>query len=72
VSFDHELIQEEHMTTIGIIGAGVAGLHLGLLLQKYGVAATIYAEKTPEQQLAGQLRNIVVRSAPPGASLFKT
>lgn len=49
---------------IGIIGSGIAGLHLGLFLQKRGIAATIYAEKTPEQQFGGRLRNIVVRSAP--------
>jgi hypothetical protein len=64
VSSDQERIQEKHMTTIGIVGAGVAGLHLGLFLQKYGVTATIYTEKTAEQQLAGKLSNIVVRSAP--------
>jgi hypothetical protein len=52
------------MTHIGIVGAGIAGLHLGLFLQKYGIAATIYTDKTPEQQLGGRLANIVVRSAP--------
>jgi 2-polyprenyl-6-methoxyphenol hydroxylase-like FAD-dependent oxidoreductase len=52
------------MTHIGIIGAGIAGLHLGLFLQKHGIAATIYTDKTPEQQLGGRLANIVVRSAP--------
>jgi hypothetical protein len=52
------------MVNIGIVGAGVAGLHLGLLLQKHGITATIYAEKAPEQQLAGRLSNIVIRSAP--------
>ncbi len=52
------------MTSIGIVGAGVAGLHLGLFLQKHGIAATIHTEKTPEQQLDGPLSNIVIRSAP--------
>src|SRR6266540_2990438 len=52
------------MISIGIVGAGVAGLQLGLFLQQHGIAATIYAEKTPEQQLAAQLSNIVIRSAP--------
>jgi len=52
------------MTNIGIIGAGIAGLHLGLFLQKHGIAATIYTEKTPEQQLGGRLANVVVRFAP--------
>jgi 2-polyprenyl-6-methoxyphenol hydroxylase-like FAD-dependent oxidoreductase len=32
------------MSNIGIIGAGIAGLHLGLLLRKYDIAATIYTE----------------------------
>jgi len=52
------------MTSIGIVGAGVAGLHLGLFLQQHGIAATIYAEKAPEEHLAGRLSNIVIRSAP--------
>jgi hypothetical protein len=49
------------MTNIGIIGAGIAGLHLGLFLRQHDIAATIYTEKTPEQQLGGRLCNIVVR-----------
>jgi hypothetical protein len=52
------------MTHIGIIGAGIAGLHLGLFLRQQGVAATIYTERTAAQQLNGRLSNIVVRSAP--------
>jgi Styrene monooxygenase A putative substrate binding domain len=52
------------MISIGIVGAGVAGLQLGLFLQQHGIAATIYAEKTPQQQLAARLSNIVIRSAP--------
>src|SRR5262245_23104573 len=52
------------MTHIGIIGAGIAGLHLGLFLQQHGIVATIYAEKTPEQQRGGRLANVVIRSAP--------
>jgi len=52
------------MTSIGIIGAGVAGLQLGLFLRQHGIDATIYAEKAPEQHLAGRLSNIVIRSAP--------
>jgi 2-polyprenyl-6-methoxyphenol hydroxylase-like FAD-dependent oxidoreductase len=49
---------------IGIIGAGIAGLHLGLFLRKYGIAATIYTEKTPQQQLGERLTNVVARFAP--------
>jgi 2-polyprenyl-6-methoxyphenol hydroxylase-like FAD-dependent oxidoreductase len=50
------------VTQIGIIGAGVAGLQLGLLLQKHGVESTIYAEHTPEQLRAQRLRNLVCRN----------
>jgi 2-polyprenyl-6-methoxyphenol hydroxylase-like FAD-dependent oxidoreductase len=52
------------MKNIGIIGAGIAGLHLGLLLQQNGVSTTLYIEQTPEQLLSGRLPNIVIRSAP--------
>jgi hypothetical protein len=52
------------MNNIGIIGAGIAGLQLGLFLRSYGIEATIYTEKTPEQQRAARLTNIVVRNAP--------
>jgi 2-polyprenyl-6-methoxyphenol hydroxylase-like FAD-dependent oxidoreductase len=51
------------MPNIGIIGAGIAGLHLGLFLRNYGMEATIYTEKTPEQQQAARLSNIVIRNA---------
>ena len=52
------------MANIGIIGSGIAGLQLGLALQRYGVTATIYAERTPEQQLGRRLSNLVCRNAP--------
>lgn len=52
------------MPNIGIIGAGIAGLHLGLFLRKHGIEATIYTEKTPAQQLGERLANIVARFAP--------
>jgi hypothetical protein len=51
------------MKNIGIIGAGIAGLHLGLLLRQHGIKTTIYTEKTPEQQLGGRLANVVARFA---------
>src|SRR5215212_6642124 len=51
------------MNNIGIIGAGIAGLHLGLFLRSYGIEATIYTEKTPEQQRAARLANVVIRNA---------
>jgi 2-polyprenyl-6-methoxyphenol hydroxylase-like FAD-dependent oxidoreductase len=50
------------MTSIGIIGAGVAGLHLGLFLRQHGIQATIYTEKTPEQQFGSRLPAMVARA----------
>jgi 2-polyprenyl-6-methoxyphenol hydroxylase-like FAD-dependent oxidoreductase len=38
------------MERIGIVGAGVAGLHLALYLQQHGVPARLYAERTPAAQ----------------------
>jgi 2-polyprenyl-6-methoxyphenol hydroxylase-like FAD-dependent oxidoreductase len=55
---------EDSMKNIGIIGAGIAGLQLGLLLQQHDVTATLYIEQPPEQQLNSRLPNIVIRSAP--------
>lgn len=51
------------MAGIGIVGAGVAGLQLGLFLQKHNIPATIYTERTAEQQRAGRLLNTVGRSS---------
>jgi 2-polyprenyl-6-methoxyphenol hydroxylase-like FAD-dependent oxidoreductase len=48
------------MAGIGIVGAGVAGLHLGLFLQQHGVPSTIYSDKTLEQLAQGRLLNTVV------------
>lgn len=50
------------MTSIGIIGAGVAGLQLGLYLRQHGIDVTIYAEKSPEQQFGSRLPALVARS----------
>ena len=44
---------------IGIVGAGTAGLHLALMLQQRGVDATLYAERTADEVLAGRLANTV-------------
>src|SRR5262245_50130431 len=49
------------MPTIGIVGSGIAGLHLGLYLQQAGIAATIYSDRTPEQIRAGRIPNFVAR-----------
>lgn len=45
------------MVNIGIIGAGVAGLQLGLYLQKRGLSPTLYAESTPEAMRGARLPN---------------
>jgi hypothetical protein len=50
--------------SIGIVGAGIAGLTLALALQQRGVKVTLYSEKTPEEIRAGRLSNVVIRSAP--------
>jgi 2-polyprenyl-6-methoxyphenol hydroxylase-like FAD-dependent oxidoreductase len=47
------------MKSIGIIGAGVAGLHLGLQLRQHGIDTTIYTNRTPEQVRDGRLLNSV-------------
>ncbi len=44
---------------IGIIGAGVGGLHLGLYLRKHGVDATIITDRTPEDYVGAKLFNTV-------------
>jgi hypothetical protein len=49
------------MSNIGIVGAGVAGLHLGLYLRQQGIETTIYAEKTPGQEFGGRIPALVAR-----------
>lgn len=44
---------------IGIVGAGVAGLHLGLFLREHDVPATIYTERSADDVAAGRLPNTV-------------
>src|SRR5580693_5026266 len=46
---------EAVMHDIGIVGAGIAGLHLGLFLQKRGIQATLYADRTPDEVRRGRL-----------------
>ncbi|GAA2352179.1 alanine-phosphoribitol ligase [Saccharopolyspora halophila] len=43
------------MDGIGIAGAGVAGLHLGLLLRRNDIPVTLYSDRTPEQLGSGRL-----------------
>ncbi|HZL55248.1 MAG TPA: styrene monooxygenase/indole monooxygenase family protein [Solirubrobacteraceae bacterium] len=45
--------------SIAIIGAGVSGLHLGLLLREHDVDVTIYAERSAKDVGGGRLLNTV-------------
>lgn len=47
------------MKNIGIVGAGVAGLHLGLQLRQHDVPVTIYTNRTPEEVRDGRVMNSV-------------
>ncbi|MBM7773184.1 2-polyprenyl-6-methoxyphenol hydroxylase-like FAD-dependent oxidoreductase [Actinokineospora baliensis] len=47
------------MPNIGIVGSGIAGLHLGLYLRKHDIDVTIYSDKTAEQLAGGRLLNTV-------------
>ena len=42
-----------------IVGAGTAGLHLGLHLIENGVEATIYTDRRPEEYASMRLLNTV-------------
>jgi 2-polyprenyl-6-methoxyphenol hydroxylase-like FAD-dependent oxidoreductase len=44
---------------IGIVGAGIAGLHLALYLQKHGVDATLITDRAPEDYRNIRLLNTV-------------
>jgi 2-polyprenyl-6-methoxyphenol hydroxylase-like FAD-dependent oxidoreductase len=48
---------------IGIIGAGTAGLHLGLYLRQHDVDATIITDRAPEDYAAARLPNTVAHHA---------
>ena len=45
--------------SIGIVGSGVSGLHLGLFLLANDVPVTIYTEKEPDEIRQGRLLNTV-------------
>lgn len=51
------------MKRIGIIGAGTAGLHLGLYLRQQGVEATIYTDRQPADYRGMRLLNTVAHHA---------
>lgn len=44
---------------IGIVGAGVGGLHLALYLQKHGVDATVITDRAPDEYRHSRLLNTV-------------
>lgn len=49
--------------SIGIVGAGVGGLHLALYLQKHGIQPTIITDRSPEQYANVRLLNTVAHHA---------
>lgn len=52
------------MERIAIVGAGTAGLHLGLKLLSHGVPVTIYTEQEPSKLRVSRLLNTVAHHAP--------
>jgi 2-polyprenyl-6-methoxyphenol hydroxylase-like FAD-dependent oxidoreductase len=48
---------------IGIVGAGVGGLHLALYLQKHGVDATVITDREPQHYRTARLLNTVAHHA---------
>jgi len=51
------------MPSIGIVGAGISGLHLALRLRQRGLPTTVYTDRLPEEVAAGRLENGVIRFA---------
>ncbi|MGX1348617.1 2-polyprenyl-6-methoxyphenol hydroxylase-like FAD-dependent oxidoreductase [Bradyrhizobium elkanii] len=45
--------------SIGIVGAGIGGLHLALYLQQHGIQATVLTDRTPDQYASARLMNTV-------------
>ncbi len=52
------------MPHIGIIGAGVASLHLGLLLRQKDVPVTLYTDRSPRDLVSSRLPATVAHHAP--------
>src|SRR4029453_3581389 len=56
----NKLVGEADMKRrIGIVGAGIAGLHLALYLQKHGVDATLITDRAPDEYRGIRLLNTV-------------
>lgn len=49
--------------SVGIVGGGVAGLHLALFLQQHGVPNVLYTERTPDELRNARLLNTVAHFA---------
>ncbi|MCZ0992528.1 hypothetical protein O1L44_04490 [Streptomyces noursei] len=47
--------------SIGIVGAGISGLHLALRLQQFGLDTTLYTAKEPDGLRSGPPLNFVTR-----------
>ncbi|MGY0499420.1 styrene monooxygenase/indole monooxygenase family protein [Nocardia sp. FBN12] len=48
-------------TSIGIVGAGISGLHLTLRLQQLGIESTLYSRQDPDEIRSGPPLNFVTR-----------
>ncbi|MFC3961595.1 styrene monooxygenase/indole monooxygenase family protein [Nocardia jiangsuensis] len=48
-------------TSIGIVGAGISGLHLALRLQQLGIESTLYTGQDPDEIRSGPPLNFVTR-----------
>lgn len=51
------------MHTIGIVGAGIAGLHLALYLQQKGIRSTVITDREPDDYRDARLLNTVAHHA---------
>src|SRR5258708_16067669 len=52
------------MTSIGIVGAGVSALHLGLRLRQHDIPVTIHTDRSADELAAGRLLNTVAHHHP--------
>jgi 2-polyprenyl-6-methoxyphenol hydroxylase-like FAD-dependent oxidoreductase len=52
------------MSSIGIVGAGVSALHLGLRLRQHDIPVTIHTDRSADQLAAGRLLNTVAHHHP--------